>query len=455
MKRLSYEDKVVSKRPKVDVKYGLPSPDYENIRNSSSSESLSNEFVAKPNKLDELTHSDYSELKPLSPITHNEYPTDEKKEAYRKHLHSHGILQFLREALPEESTEEDINVIFSILGYEQVLKDKKPKKVKQMIRILIKHILQDKEMEELVDKEISNQCIIKVTLDEFMNKLRCAKNVMVITGAGISTSLGIPDFRSFKGLYAQLEYLKLPDPQQVFDIRTFRKDPSIFYQIANRILPSSEKYSLCHSFIKKLQDMNKLLRNYTQNIDNLETYAGVLQDLLVQCHGSFNTASCITCKARLDGSAIFQYIREKKIPLCSICHSSDNSKRKSKSYGTIKPDITFFGEKLPQRYFEVRQSDVNNCDMVIVIGTSLNVQPVSNLIEQVPANVPKILINRDVIRSESFSLSLIGLCDDVTTYILNELNNVRDEGEKFIISKYDEQGSIINIEKSKEDSINN
>ncbi|KAF3358719.1 Serine/threonine-protein kinase KSP1 [Verticillium dahliae VDG1] len=110
------------------------------------------------------------------------------------------------------------------------------------------------------------------SLDDAVALLTRSRNIMVITGAGISTSLGIPDFRSKKtGLYAQLEHMGLAvhDPQEVFDINVFRDDPTIFYTVAKDIIVNTDRYSPTHAFIAMLDRMGKLLTNYTQNIDNL------------------------------------------------------------------------------------------------------------------------------------------------------------------------------------------
>lgn len=138
--------------------------------------------------------------------------------------------------------------------------------------------------------------------------------------AQISTSLGIPDFRSKDtGLYSKLAHLGLSDPQEVFDIHVFREDPSIFFSIAKDILPTEKKFSPTHGFIKLLQDKGKLLTNYTQNIDNIEANAGVLPENIVQCHGSFATATCVKCQHKVNGDAIFNEIKEGIIPECTVC----------------------------------------------------------------------------------------------------------------------------------------
>lgn len=157
----------------------------------------------------------------------------------------------------------------------------------------------------------------------------------------ISTSLGIPDFRSKDtGLYSQLQHLGLSDPQEVFDISLFREDPSIFYLVAKDILPSTNKFSPTHAFIRLLQDQGQLLTNFTQNIDNLEGRAGILPEKLVQCHGSFATASCVECKYKVKGEEIYKDLKAGKVARCDRCVRhlrqaiSSGMKRKRSSNGT-------------------------------------------------------------------------------------------------------------------------
>ena len=150
--------------------------------------------------------------------------------------------------------------------------------------------------------------------------LKRSKNIVVLTGAGISTSLGIPDFRSKDtGLYSKLEHLGLDDPQQVFDIDIFQEDPTVFSSIAKDIIPASARFSPTHAFIRLLQDKGKLLTNFTQNIDNLESHAGILSDKLIQCHGSFATATCQKCKAQVKGDNILPELRSGTVARCSAC----------------------------------------------------------------------------------------------------------------------------------------
>lgn len=121
------------------------------------------------------------------------------------------------------------------------------------------------------------------TPDDAVELLKRSKNIIVLTGAGISTSLGIPDFRSKgTGLYSKLEHLGLNDPQEIFDIQLFRDDPSLFYSVARDILTETERFSPTHAFIALLEKKGKLLTNYSQNIDNLESKAGISPNKLIQ-----------------------------------------------------------------------------------------------------------------------------------------------------------------------------
>lgn len=135
------------------------------------------------------------------------------------------------------------------------------------------------------------------TLDDAVQLIKDAKNIIVLTGAGISVSCGIPDFRSRDGIYARLavDFPDLPDPQSMFDISYFKKDPRPFFKFAKEIYPGQFEPSLGHMFIKELENHGKLLRNFTQNIDTIELTAGI--ERVIQCHGSFASASCMRCKA--------------------------------------------------------------------------------------------------------------------------------------------------------------
>jgi len=246
------------------------------------------------------------------------------------------------------------------------------------------------------------------TIDDAVALLQKSKNIMVITGAGISTSLGIPDFRSRNtGFYSQLIERGFESPEDVFDIDNFDDDPSHFYQLAKEILPVTDRCSPTHDFIKLLQDKNILLTNFTQNIDNIEAFAGISPDRLIQCHGSWATASCRKCKHTVPGEDIFDDVRAQRVSRCKQCPekfkvksrkrkrtSNGPSKPRKGGYsdsdddgqydipepGVLKPNITFFGEQLPTRFFDrLTEHDAAVVDLIIVIGTSMKVAPVSEM----------------------------------------------------------------------------
>ncbi|KAK3790260.1 hypothetical protein RRG08_034823 [Elysia crispata] len=210
------------------------------------------------------------------------------------------------------------------------------------------------------------------------------KNVITMAGAGISTSAGIPDFRSpGTGLYDNLASYDLPSPQAIFDIEFFKENPKPFFVLAKELYPGSFKPTLCHYFIKMLDDKGKLLRHYTQNIDTLERVAGLDPEKLIEAHGTFHTAHCLNCHLEFSQDWIKDEIFADKIPKCTL-EGCD---------GVVKPDIVFFGESLPQRFATAVGQDFKKCDLLIVTGTSLMVQPFASLTSRVPAETPRLYIN--------------------------------------------------------------
>ncbi|VEL18251.1 unnamed protein product [Protopolystoma xenopodis] len=133
-------------------------------------------------------------------------------------------------------------------------------------------------------------------IEHVVQLLSTSKRILVLTGAGVSVSCGIPDFRSRDGIYARLakEYPELKSSQAMFDMDYFRTNPSIFFKFAKEIFPGQYSPSPAHYFIATLERLDKLLRNYTQNIDTLEQAAGVTR--VIQCHGKFIGYSLVQCQ---------------------------------------------------------------------------------------------------------------------------------------------------------------
>ncbi|CDZ98838.1 Sirtuin 5 and related class III sirtuins (SIR2 family) [Phaffia rhodozyma] len=296
------------------------------------------------------------------------------------------------------------------------------------------------------------------TWTDAIELIRRSKRILVLTGAGISVSCGIPDFRSTTGLYAKLkdegEY-DLDDPQQMFELSYFKETPAVFYSFAHQIYPSNFTPSPCHRWIKLLEDKGKLLRNYTQNIDTLESQVGIKN--VLQCHGSFATASCLRCRRQMPGSAIESDIMRRTIPRCTPCIQSEErevkqrvkerKKRRGKQRrggwagedsdeegeeedlkwrsnlppAVIKPDITFFGEPLDDRFDRCLFADRESVDLLLVIGSSLQVAPVSEVLAHLPHSVPQILINKTPLKYFDPDINLLGDADGIVRLLSEKL----------------------------------
>ncbi|KAI8987422.1 DHS-like NAD/FAD-binding domain-containing protein [Mycotypha africana] len=215
-------------------------------------------------------------------------------------------------------------------------------------------------------------------------KEKDVKNIIVMSGAGISTAAGIPDFRSKEtGLYHNLQKFDLPYAEAVFDIDYFVERPEPFYALAKELYPGKYLPTKTHYFVKLLHEKGLLLRNFTQNIDTLERMTGLDDKYIIEAHGSFATASCVECKTKADSHYVKENALKGQVPRCKECDQ------------LIKPDITFFGENLPKKFFK-HLTDFECADLLIVIGTSLQVQPFASLIDRVPDFVPRLLINREL-----------------------------------------------------------
>ena len=213
-----------------------------------------------------------------------------------------------------------------------------------------------------------------------------AKKIICMAGAGISTAAGIPDFRTpGTGLYDNLQKYDLPYPTAVFDIGYFQENPKPFFTLAKELYPGSFQPTTSHYFVKLLEQKKLLLRHFTQNIDTLERVAGISDEKIVEAHGAFHSGHCIKCRKEYSQEWIKELVFKDEIPTCQL----------EKCAGYVKPDIVFFGEGLPDRFFSCLQSDFRQCDLLIILGTSLTVQPFASLIDRVGPLCPRLLINME------------------------------------------------------------
>ena len=231
------------------------------------------------------------------------------------------------------------------------------------------------------------------------------QRIVVMTGAGISTAAGIPDFRSpGTGLYANLARLNLPHAEAVFDISYFRQNPDPFYVLARELYPGKFHPTVSHAFIALLAGKGLLRMLFTQNIDCLERRAGVPAEKIVEAHGSFATQRCIDCKVEFPDDEMREHVEKGQVPRC-----------KGKGCnGLVKPDIVFFGEALPSA-FSQNSYHTTIADLVLVIGTSLTVYPFASLPEMVPRDKPRVLFNMERVGemgTRPDDVLVLGECDD-------------------------------------------
>ncbi|KAL4257627.1 NAD-dependent protein deacetylase [Pleurotus pulmonarius] len=242
-------------------------------------------------------------------------------------------------------------------------------------------------------------------LARYITSGKC-KNITLMLGAGVSTSAGIPDFRSPETgqiIRANLARLNLPYPEAVFEINFFRRNPTPFYTLAQELYPGKFRPTITHSFIKLLATKSLLHTCFTQNIDTLERRAGIPAHKIIEAHGSFAKQRCIRCKIEFDDDMMKEHVLLGKVPKCETCG------------GYVKPDIVFFGEDLPPEFISAipRLADA---DLLIVLGTSLTVHPFASLAGMVAKDCPRVLINLERVGdfgSRTDDVVLLGKCDEV------------------------------------------
>src|SRR5512138_1940884 len=193
--------------------------------------------------------------------------------------------------------------------------------------------------------------------------LHKSQRAVVLTGAGLSTPSGIPDFRSEgTGLWAHEE------PLEVASLATFRTHPERFYAwfrpLAKQIFDAQP--NAAHLELARLEQQGRLSAVITQNIDMLHQKAG--SSNVVEMHGSLATMSCTQCFQKVESLPYLKpFVEEGIIPHCPECGA------------VLKPDVILFGEQLPQQSWASAQRASRACDLMIVAGSSLEVLPVASL----------------------------------------------------------------------------
>jgi NAD-dependent deacetylase len=205
--------------------------------------------------------------------------------------------------------------------------------------------------------------------------IRGSSSTVALTGAGISVPSGIPDFRSpGTGLWTKV------DPMKVAHIDAFHRDTKAFwdyYRPRFETLADKEP-NAAHAALAELEGRGLLEGLITQNIDRLHRKAG--SERVIEVHGSIATSSCTTCGARFDLAEVPELFDEDGIATCPGC------------MGKVKPDVVLFGELLPESAMAQASALCERADLLLCVGSSLEVYPVAGLPEVTLANGGRIAV---------------------------------------------------------------
>jgi NAD-dependent deacetylase len=202
---------------------------------------------------------------------------------------------------------------------------------------------------------------MEAKINKVAQMIAASKRLVVFTGAGISTESGIPDFRGPDGLWTKV------DPEDFTIDRFLRSGETrkkVWYYLVEGGLMTNAKPNRAHLAIAELEKMDKLSSVITQNIDNLHQRAGNNPNKVHELHGSMEWLVCLDCGERYD----LELMRQKHpspdhFPVCEKCR------------GILKPGVVFFGEMLPQETLRIAEQESEQCDLFMVIGSSLVVYP--------------------------------------------------------------------------------
>ncbi len=206
-----------------------------------------------------------------------------------------------------------------------------------------------------------------------------SSNAIALTGAGISTESGIPDFRGEGGIWTRYK------PEIYGNIKNFIRDPTKFWKLAEKVAPKlfSAEPNPGHYALAELEDMDIIKAVITQNIDELHQKAGSV--IVYEVHGNINRFTCFGCRASYTKDQVMRKLKKEKHypPLCDMCSAP------------LKPSVVLFGESLPT--FEIYQSQAlaEKTDVMLIAGSSLSVDPVADLPLYTLSNGGKLIIVND------------------------------------------------------------
>ncbi|HOK66276.1 MAG TPA: NAD-dependent protein deacylase [Anaerohalosphaeraceae bacterium] len=240
--------------------------------------------------------------------------------------------------------------------------------------------------------------------DLFLSALRQSRCAVGLTGAGVSTASGIPDFRGAGGLYSKIS-------PRTFEIDFFLSNPGDYYKIAlEHIHPLADKTpNPTHTMLARLEQENLLKALITQNIDGLHSKAGSKN--VIEFHGNVVDFYCLECESPSSRSQVDSQIRSAGVPKCPRCG------------GLIRPGIVFFGDLIPFDALQKAREYSRQADVFVVLGSSLEVNPAASLaLDAQRAGAKLVIINRgptrlDPIADERYELDLTEFSNTVLSLL--------------------------------------
>ncbi len=235
------------------------------------------------------------------------------------------------------------------------------------------HSLKTTEQEDRVTKQI----------EQIAQWITESKRTVAFSGAGLSTESGIPDFRSPGGVWDRYN----PEDFYFQNFLASEASREKYWQMATEMYEPMKKAqpNLAHLAIAEMEKLGKLDCVITQNIDGLHFKAGNSEEKVIQLHGTAMYVSCLNCGKKYDRDEIQERLRKGlKVPYCDDCH------------GPLKPATISFGQSMPERETQEAYHRSSLCDLFIVIGSSLVVQPAASMPLVAKRNGAKlVIINRD------------------------------------------------------------
>jgi len=238
-----------------------------------------------------------------------------------------------------------------------------------------------------------------------------SKALVIFTGAGLSTESGIPDFRSPGGVWDKY------NPEDFYFDNFIASEISRwkYWQMATEMYEPMKKAqpNAAHIAIAELEKMGRLDCVITQNIDNLHVRAGNSPKRVLELHGTAMSVSCLDCRKKFDREKVQERLREEmKVPYCDRCG------------GPLKPDTISFGQAMPVRETQEAYERSSACDLFIVIGSSLVVQPAASMPVTARRNGARLaIINRDPTPCDS--MAAVVLHDQAGTRLTAGLHFLR------------------------------